>query len=228
MTIFDLCSVSSGSFSIGFNAYMWYWQKSCYDNFKEEILNYDHIDKKLFETEVMVKVKKYIQTNMAKSMKSNFLATPPNAPITIDHLIAITLYTDYTELSSDFSASFRRKNPFESEESVKQRNHSKYWWWSTTLKQVLDGYGQSKYLEGPFYCGMSWVMTLPQFQIHLYSPTSTSVQIAVALKFCGDSGIVMEFTNTEGKATGTKGFDCSWLSRFKEEDERYYIFPNQI
>ena len=64
-------------------------------------------------------------------------------------------------------------------------------------------------------------MTLPQFNIFLYSPTSTSAQIAVAVKFCGSAGIVMEFDNSSGKALTTAGFDCSWISRFKEEDERY-------
>ena len=68
---------------------------------------------------------------------------------------------------------------------------------------------------------MSWVMTLPQFNIYLYSPTSTSVQISVAMTFSGKAGMLMEFDNTTGDAINTMGFDCSWISRFKEEDERY-------
>ena len=77
-------------------------------------------------------------------------------------------------------------------------------------------------LIGPFYCGMSVLMTLPSFAIRLCSPTSTSKQIHVAIKFSGDNGIIMQFNtpNTDGFKT-LRAFDCSFISRYKEEDERY-------
>ena len=106
--------------------------------------------------------------------------------------------------------------------------NQKYWWWSRRLKEVLRAYGADNYvskgphsLKGPFYTGMSRVMILPEFNIFLYSPTSTSVQFSVALNFCGDSGMILEFDNSKGAARYTPGFDCSWISRFREEDERY-------
>ena len=160
----------------------------------------------------MHKVNQYIQTRTARKMK-NF----DKGIIKKEHLMGIVLYTDFTELSSQFTKSFRRKNPFETKEQVKKRN-DKYWWWSKVLKDTLWYYGKSS--EGPFYTGMSWVMTLPQFNIYLYSPTSTSVKIAVAMTFCGDAGMIMEF-DQPADLQGSKGFDCSWISRFREEDERY-------
>ena len=94
----------------------------------------------------------------------------------------------------------------------------------------MNGYGQTHRnwidhqggkLTGPFYCGMSMVMKMTQFAIDLLSPTSTSCQICVALKFSGHEGIVIELNNTTF-AKQTRGLDVSWISRFKEEDERYY------
>ena len=71
-------------------------------------------------------------------------------------------------------------------------------------------------------------MNMPQFQVSLLSPTSTSVQIQVAMKFSGDSGIIIEFSNERAEIPRIKGLDASFLSRFKEEDERhvymYYFF----
>ena len=76
-------------------------------------------------------------------------------------------------------------------------------------------------LGGPFFCGMSMVMTMPQFAIKLFCPTSTSCHIEVALKFAGEDGIILEFnTSKEHWASRLKGLDLSWISRYKEEDER--------
>ena len=77
-------------------------------------------------------------------------------------------------------------------------------------------------LLGPFFCGMSMIMHIPQFNITLSSPTSTSKQIAVAMKFSG-KGIIIEFCNDSGDARKTTGLDVSWLSRFNEEEERYFF-----
>lgn len=132
------------------------------------------------------------------------------APISLEHIMAVILYTDFTQLSSDFTATFRRKNPFEHEEQVEKRNN-KYWWWSRHLAEVLKNYGEN-YIDdeliGPLFTGTSWVMTLPSFNIHLHSPTSTSVQISVALKFGGASGMILEFDNNTASAVYTQGFDC--------------------
>ena len=189
-------------------------------------MNNEYITIKKFQKDVTVKVNQYIHTNKAKSMVS-WPRWQENKPITKEHLMAVILYTDFTELSSAFTASFRRKNPFETEEQVKKRNHRNYWFWSKYLYQVLNYYGANNYddadeaMKGPFYCRMSSIMTLPQFNIYLYAPTSTSVHIEVSMVFSGDHGMILEFANSVGFAQGTKGFDCSWLSRYKEEDERY-------
>ena len=62
---------------------------------------------------------------------------------------------------------------------------------------------------------------MPQFNIHLYSPTSTSVRIEVALRFFGESGMILEMNNCKGAGRILQGMDCSWFSRYPEEDERY-------
>ena len=100
---------------------------------------------------------------------------------------------------------------------------------SRFLRETIAIYGQSnRYpyasgrLGGPFFCGMSMMLTMPQFSIRLFSPTSTSCHIEVAIKFSGEEGIIVEFmTNDDGWCIGRRGLDLSWISRYKEEDERY-------
>ena len=66
-------------------------------------------------------------------------------------------------------------------------------------------------------------MNIPQFNITLLSPTSTSVHLEVAIKFSGQKGIIIEFNNESDDGGEVKGLDVSWLSRFREEDERLFM-----
>ena len=137
------------------------------------------------------------------------------------NLTAIILYTDFTELSSNFTSTFRKQNAFETLSQIKERNR-RYWWWSKTLRETVELFGAHAWdMNGPYYCGMSYVMTLPALAIRLCSPTSTSVHLEVALKFAGEEGIIIQFNTS--KTTGfeyLRGFDCSFISKYKEEDER--------
>ena len=108
--------------------------------------------------------------------------------------------------------------------------NKRYFWWSKLLKEVVKLYGDdNRYNRGnlktPLFCGMSYMMNLPQFAIKLLSPTSTTTELAVSMKFSGDTGIIIEFNNNGDYANRVKAFDVSIMSRFKEEDERYrYLY----
>ena len=82
-------------------------------------------------------------------------------------------------------------------------------------------------MTGPFYTGISCVLEMPSFSLRLCSPSSTSVHLEVALKFGGEEGLILQLI-TEGMLAGTssflKGLDCSRISKYKEEDERYCIY----
>eukprot|EP01083_Nonionella_stella_P036598 99847_1 len=206
-------------------------------NFKEEISNYKFIDMEAYET-TMVKVNALLETNSVKSLKAADIPhlhcdIKPNDPLLPRHLVSLFFYTDFTELCTDFSASFRRTKQFESLSSVKARN-SRYWWMSKSLYELVQLYGESgegeynentgKYenkLRGPFYCGISKVMPFAEVSIRINGPCSTSYQIETAINFGGKKGIVVQFDNTDGDyySKRVRGFSCGWLSEFKEEDE---------
>ena len=98
---------------------------------------------------------------------------------------------------------------------------------SKYLRECIELFGDYKSvfsnskLVGPFYCGLSFVAAFPHTYINLRSPTSTSRHKEVAIKFTGDAaGIIIEFDNNDRKL---HGFDCSWISQFKEESEVLFM-----
>ena len=186
-----------------------------FKDLKEEMLNYQYISKKEVD-QIFVKAKEYKNTNMAKSLNYG-------TGIKEDNLICIILYCDYSDLSRDFTLSFRKSHSFQLLSTINQHN-SRYYHWSNTLRDTVEEYGKNNIDDdfcGPFYCGMSIPLLLSQFNMFIYGPLSTSVHIEVALKFSGEDGMILQMDNDRGDAIDLKGFDVSWISRYKEEDERY-------
>ena len=185
------------------------------------------------------KITEYLKTKKIMGMitkwKDYEYSIAKDKQIGFDNLLSIILYTDYTDLSANFTSTFRKKWIYESLEQTKRRNR-KYYWWSRILQETIEMYGDGRYertdkngyryggeLKGPFFTGMSKLMKMPQFMIHLISPTSTSLHIEVAMRFAGDYGSIIEFDN-RGGADCTQGFSCRWLSRYAEEDEVYVCY----
>lgn len=102
----------------------------------------------------------------------------PGTPLSLKNILSILLYCDNTELCSKFSSTFRKSKPEESIQAVKRRN-SEYAIWSKTLRETVEYFGQMGWrmdktnkwnnennrIRGPFYCGMSWLMIIPEFNI---------------------------------------------------------------
>eukprot|EP01083_Nonionella_stella_P027120 74612_1 len=154
------------------------------------------------------------------------------SPITVKHLLAMICYTDFTELSSVFSSTFRAIHRNEPLSSIKKRN-SEFWHMSKLIRETVECYGtalgelqsfESRSEEdrghAPFYCGISY-MLMPSFVVRICSPTSTTKQISVAASFCGDEGIILQVeSNSIWLSAMLRTFNCVWLSSFPGEDER--------
>eukprot|EP01084_Bolivina_argentea_P279410 477678_1 len=189
--------------------------KPKYSTFGEEISNYKHINFQHYKDVVVLKVNKYQQSTFTKRIQAAKIFVPEHYEIEyksllqFDHILSIVLYTDYTTLSTDFSSTFRKCRPFETLDSIKKRN-SVYYWFSRRLRECVEMYGHCQWsvpisftesqpkiekksaLSGPFYCGMNTAMHMPSFNIRLCSPTSTSIQLAVAVQFSGCHGMVIQ------------------------------------
>ena len=61
--------------------------------------------------------------------------------ITVEHIMSLLFYTNFTDHSAAFSGTFRRKHGFETDESLKARNRE-FWHWSKLLRECVECFGQ--------------------------------------------------------------------------------------
>ena len=65
---------------------------------------------------------------------------------------------------------------------------------------------------------------MDRFNVRLNGPTSTSLQAAVAMRFGGDEGIMIELNNDgDWNSEYLRIFSCSWISSYHGEDEMLMI-----
>eukprot|EP01083_Nonionella_stella_P085609 237425_1 len=205
---------------------------------KEELLACKYVSKLTYKR-ISYKARQHIHSHHVKQTKAaggdwmRFCKfdIEEGTSLSIENLMCLITYCDYTELCTEFKSTFRSTKRFESLTEIKQRNRE-YWWLSKILRETVQVFGNNKEgrdygskwrnVTGPFYCGMSFVMAIPEFNIRLCAPTSTSTVRAIATKFTqGKQGMIIR-VNNNGDALSARYlrcFQCAWISRFKEEAE---------
>eukprot|EP01084_Bolivina_argentea_P196211 336384_1 len=245
----DDAKLYSVTFSNGFRFMYWdhykedpLYVKTKYNSLKDELMNKLPLDQ--YELSV-TKAEKFIQTEKAKSIKlsdNNYTNDPlkygkkysigyGSRAISWEHLLVIVIYCDQTDLCTEFTASFRKKTIDESLENVKKRN-AEFSIWARLLRETVEYFGQTGFdqrkrgqlaqnkLYGPFFCGMSFVMVMPEMNIKLCGPTSTSLHVEIATRFAGPIGVLIQLNNDATQYTKElSGFPCAWLSSHPQESE---------
>ena len=214
-----------------------------YATYKEEILR--HIPMRHIQNWIVVKLKACQNSETVKRTLSwnsptwPYYNIEPDVPITQNHILSVILYCDFDKYQTEFSSTFRKLNYEESFESVKNRNRE-FWFQSKYLRETVQvfgsmednkvlndgGFPQSWFDKGPYFSGLNRVVTIPQFALQLHSPTSTTKQIEVSANFAGRDGMVLQFNRGKDpiQRSLVMSFDCSWLSRYPDEDERLFMF----
>ena len=140
---------------------------------------------------------------LVKSLKANHMdfffhyGIAMESPITMDHIISLILYCDFTTYCTNFSSTFRALG-FERMEDTKKRNAS-FYFESRLFREAIEYYGvtgdaeKDTWEKGPFYTGLNCVLAIPVFNIRLNSPTSTSKDIEVSMKFATRSGMIISY-----------------------------------
>ena len=211
-----------------------------FESIKAEVLSSGFVSAAEFGESVVAKAKRYFESADCKAIKckegkyrdSLHFGIPYKAKLRVEHLHALFLYTDFSALSTAFSSSFRVVYRGESLKSIKARN-GRFHHFAKHLKELVMYFGVcgegdremqwKNQSRGPFYCGMSAVLNIPQFAIRLNGPTSTSLHIEVAMRFGGVEGMIIQLNNEEFPAHSERHIDCDWLSAFPEESERLWM-----
>ena len=98
----------------------------------------------------MIKAKEYIKEPILRHILAHDIdkmlhyGIPTYSNISVEHILSVILYTDWTTLCTQFSATFRREHRNESLYSVKQRN-AEYAVWSRLLRETVEYWGQNSY-----------------------------------------------------------------------------------
>ena len=71
-----------------------------------------------------IKVRKTIVLTVHAPIDDLHYGIEPGTTISYNHLLAVCLYTDFSDLCTDFSQSFRRIHNYESSDSIKVRNRN--------------------------------------------------------------------------------------------------------
>eukprot|EP01084_Bolivina_argentea_P083866 151818_1 len=215
-----------------------------YKTIKDEVLNNTIFALGLYSLNVSIKkTEKYMNAGKVKGMvvRQVFGQNDPlkynlknGTPITFHHILAIILYCDESDLSREFSKTFRKTSLHQTIAEIIKQNQQ-YAVWSRLCRETVEYYGHKGFgdvvekttinsLIGPFYCGLSVEMALPEFSIRLASPTSTSLQEEIAIRFAGEEGLLMRLNNNGTEISGDlRGFLCSWLSNYPLEAEVLFI-----
>ena len=143
-----------------------------------------------------------------------------------EHLQSMVLYSDFTKLCTLFSKSLRKNKWDDDLEDVKARN-AKFYFLSRFLRELVAYYGsdghENKGIKGPFYCGVSVVLSVSEFRIGFNTPTSTSKTREIALRFAGEGGMILTVGNQKGDSRDQPLFNVTWISSFVEEDEYFWF-----
>ena len=168
-----------------------------------------------------------------------------NEQISVQHIMSLLFYTNFSKQSAAFSGTFRRQSPFESDESFKARNRE-FWNWSKLLRETVECFGQQMstglYTEGvkALYHGVSNALVFDSTLIKLCGPLSTTVgmyefcvihcsntafnkfypEFEVAHNIFGSTGIVLSI---QVGYFSDLYWDCNYWSCYQNENERLFL-----
>ena len=244
-----------------FGIYLEYWRHGrrnsvipIYETLREELTQNRHAT---ISEETYVQLVQTCESFLSVGFKANDIGRSneicniaPGTAITIEHLIALKIYTDFDRLQTEFKRHCRRLHIGESLESVMERNQE-IAHWSRLLRESVMFWGKTMAKKEEFYCGLTARLVLRSLNQRFECPLSTTRSfgmifslnhIHIRLSFvheyssyvrCLQStiGVAQRFTDNyrgvilriKRANTRTRCFDVSSLSVYSEEEERLFI-----
>eukprot|EP01084_Bolivina_argentea_P210057 357670_1 len=211
----------------------WYLEPK-YANFKDELLNNNiaRLVNEQFLNEYR-KARLYHSSRTGKSLTADtesnleYLAfntrvcdIDMGTQITPKHLSAVMIYCGYTNIQYEFSKTYRKADPNESDFSLKQR-HSEFYHLGRYITEAVVIFSKkaSQHNIRTFYHGIGAEMVFDSMRFEMYQPFSTTISKEVAINFTNYEGMIIELNCGDS----LNCFDCAWLSEFSNEKEMLFI-----
>eukprot|EP01083_Nonionella_stella_P237775 833806_1 len=225
----------------------WYIEPK-HDSLKSELINNPiaTIHQNRWDT-LVKKAKWHIQTDKVKTMVFE-IETPSiqnkydmqwRERISINHLISMMAYCNFTALSFAFSNTYRKINANESDDALRGR-HRNYGWMGRYLRECTDCFGTTGFSHCyslKVYHGVTKQFTFESMIAYIKGPFSTTSSSSVASTFCGGAGMVLEleltfmywtqdtcYSTISDLHTNVFQFcDMRWISDYVHEQEIFFI-----
>eukprot|EP01083_Nonionella_stella_P150592 479963_1 len=207
----------------------WYIEEK-YDSLKEELLQnkISCISEGQYES-LVCKANKNLRSQYAKTISCKCddwemkYDIKKHDPIELQHVLAIMVYCNYDQFQYQFSATYRRATPDESDESLKNR-HSHYHWLGRFIRETVECFGDKIFGSAikSFWHGIREEMLFHGTVSNIKGVLSTSCESTVAINFCQNSGLILELNNG-AVHDSVRYFSCPWLSDFSSESELLFV-----
>eukprot|EP01083_Nonionella_stella_P022113 61137_1 len=156
--------------------------------------------------------------------------------IALKHILAICLYTDNSNLCTDYRSTFRRLETDKNTEDVVDRFRS-YYFLSRFLFEAIEFWGSPLKRKQVVYHGLNKELLFERFSHHFHAPMSTTPTITSAANFA-DGGILLYLRNgnkeinqqyaiAQFEPNQPRFLDVRPFSHFSHEDERLF-FGNAV
>ena len=125
----------------------------------------------------------------------------------VEHIIALLMYTDFTSHQREFKKQCRRKSANESLKELVDRN-SEIYHWCKLIKELCIFYGEIMGEDEVLYTGIGETLLFDSLCTRFECPISTSTKLRVAKTF---GSIILKFKRGSAR---TKIFDVTEFSNF--------------
>ena len=166
--------------------------KPKYQNFKEELLNNSIFRISAFtwqhqntKANYYLRESAYVKRFCSNGLFQKEYGIQANIPITTEHLSSILFYCNLTELSYEFSKTYRRLSWNETDSQLKQRHHN-FYHFAKLLRETVEVFGSVlSNRDKSLYHGIGGHLFFKKLIARFYGPTSTTWELQVAHTFTG-------------------------------------------
>eukprot|EP01084_Bolivina_argentea_P008705 16285_1 len=143
----------------------------------------------------------------------------PKERFTINHMICLLVYCNYTELQRKFKQYCR---PYKDEHiKVFINRNREIAFWSRYLFESCSIYGEKMSESDVLYTGLTCKLLFNSFDsTYFYCPLSTTPILAIAQNFSGYNGVIMKCKRGN---ESTMKLNVNWLSDYPWENERLIV-----
>jgi len=211
----------------GFSCAHWYIHQK-FANLQDEILNNDICRLSANDFKELIaeaKMKLEMDESRQKSAEGLFETVyniEAGSPLTLNHVLAVMLYCNFTKLCYEFSRTYRKLNRQETDDGLKDR-HSNFYHFGKLLREFVEVFGdelaESQY--DIFYHGINTEMLFRDCYAHICGPMSTTTARSVAMgTFAKANGIVVHFERDLELAFH---LNTQSYSAFPDEQEKLFL-----